>query len=96
MAKNKELGDKSLAKSLASASQMLRGLIPIAGVDVIREQFINGMGDEFRRTVEEKPLFTVDELISDALDSPDFMDLLKALDMGEKDLRLFASEALKQ
>jgi len=82
-------------KKLAIISATVRGYIPIAGVPVVRKQIINEIQSHLRGEVKKNPSVTADELLANALGTPDYMNLLKDLDMGERDLRFFASEALK-
>jgi len=84
-----ELGNKSLAYM----SRLVRGTIPIAGLDRVRKQVISGIEGDLRRAIKKNPSATIDSLIQDALNTPDYMALLKDLDMGEDHLRLLAKEA---
>lgn len=83
-------------KKLAVAANVLRSYIPMAGVGVVRRQLINAIEADLKKEVKKKPLVTADELLAKALGTPDYMALLKELDMGERDLRFFAGEALRQ
>jgi len=83
-------------KKLAVLSTQLRSYVPVAGVGVVRRQIVNEIESHLKTEVKKNPLVTADALLANALGTPDYMDLLKDLDMGEKDLRFFASEALKK
>lgn len=83
-------------KQLAILSATVRRYIPMAGVGVVRKQIVNEIESHLNREIKRNPKATVDELLSKALSTPDYMDLMKDLDMGEKDLRFFAGEALKK
>jgi len=82
-------------KKLAVLSATVRSYIPVAGVRVVRRQIVNSIEKDLNIAVKKNPKVTVDALLSKALNTPDYMDMLKDLDMGEKDLRFFATEALK-
>lgn len=88
----KELGNKSLAYT----SRFIRGLIPAAGVDAIRKRVISGIEGDLKRAIKKNKQATIDDLLKDALNTPDYMALLKDLDMSEEHLRLLAQEALKE
>ena len=85
----KELGNKSLAYM----SRFVRGTISIAGVDEVRKQVIGGIEGDLKRALHKNPSASIEELIQDALNTPDYMALLKELDMGVEHLRLLAWEA---
>lgn len=85
----KELG----SKSLAYMSRVVRGTIRIVGVDVARKQVIKGIeGDIERATKSKDASVAIEKLIQDALNTPDYMELLKELDMGEEHLRVLAKQ----
>tara|TARA_Y100000310_G_C20647056_1_gene797243 strand:- start:1371 stop:1730 length:360 start_codon:yes stop_codon:yes gene_type:complete len=84
-----ELGNKSLAYM----SRIARGLLRIHSVDVVRKQVIKGIEGDLKRGLTKNCKATIDELISDALKTPDYMKLLKELGMDETHLRLLAQEA---
>ncbi len=83
-------------KKLAIAANMVRSYIPLAGVGVVRKQIVKEIETDLKKRIKKTPLVTVNELLAKVLSTPDYMDLLKDLDMGEDDLRFFAGEALKQ
>lgn len=89
----KELGNASLAK----VARFTRGLIRIAGVDTVRKQVIKGIeGDLKRANSQPNPQEEVEKLISNAMATPEYVALLKDLDMGEEHLRILAQEALQK
>jgi len=86
-------------KKLAIAANFLQKLIPMGGargIGAVRQQTIKAIEDVLRERLKKNPLAKEEELLKPFLITPDFMDLLKKLDMGEKDLRFFAGEALKK
>lgn len=83
-------------KNLAVAANLLRTYIPMAGVGVVRGQIVNEINNDLKKEVKKNPSIAVDDLLANSLSTPDFMDLLKDLDLGEQDLRFFAGEALKK
>lgn len=85
----KELG----SKPLAYVSRITRGLIRVIGVDAARKRVISGIEGDLKRDIKKNPSTTVDDLIKDALRTPDYMALLKDFGMGEEHLRLSANEA---
>ena len=88
----KELG----SKSLAYVSKVIRGLIAVAGVDKTRKQVIKSIEDDLKRAIRKDPSATVDSLIREAVNTPDYMALLKDLGMNEEHLRLLATDALEK
>lgn len=88
----KELG----SRSLANISKVIRGLVAVAGVDKVRKQLIKGIEDDLKRAIRKDPSATVDSLIREAVNTPDYMALLKDLGMDEEHLRLLATEALER
>ena len=85
-----ELGNKSLAYT----SRFVRGLIPTAGVAVIRKRVIDSIESDLKRAIKKNHTATVDVLIRDVVNTPDYMALLKDLDMNEDHLHAMAQEAL--
>jgi len=83
-------------KNLAIAANMLKLLIPIGGIGVVRGRTNEVVERILKEKLKKNPTATVDDLVSVFLDTPDFMDLLKLVDMGEKDLRFFTGETLRQ
>lgn len=93
------IGNKPFAKGdkkLAVAANLLRSYIPMVGVGVIRRQIVNEIEAHLKKEIKKNPLVTADDLLANSLGTPDYMDLLKDLDLGEKDLRFFAGEALQK
>lgn len=83
-------------KNLAVAANLFQTLIGIAGVGVVRGQAIKAIEKMLEERIKKNPLAKADDLLGPILSTPDFMDLLKVLDLGETDLRFFADEALNK
>lgn len=83
-------GDRQLAK----ISKILMATIPVAGVDRVRKELIKGVEGDMKRAVKKNPSATVDELVAPALETPDYMALLKDLDMNIEHLKVIAREVL--
>jgi len=85
-------------KKLAIASNLIQKPIAMggAGVGVGRRLTLNVIDDVLKERLKKNPLAKEEELLKPFLSTPDFMDLLKELDMGERDLQFFAGEALKK
>lgn len=88
-------GDRNLAMA-TKFIQMARAMGGARGVGVARQQAINAIDDVLKEGFKKNPLAKEEDLLKPFLITPDFMDLLKALDLGERDLRFFAGEALKK
>jgi len=88
----KDLGNKSLAY----ISRFIRGTIPTAGKDAVRKRVITGIEGDLKRVIKKNPSATVEELIHDAVTTPDYMVLLKELDMDRSHLEVLAQEALRE
>lgn len=87
----KELGDKSLAFT----SRFIRGLIPTAGVGKVRKQVIKSIEDDIKRA-SKKGNQVVEDLIQNALSTPDYMELLKELGMNEDHIRTIQEEVMNE
>ncbi len=86
-------------RNLAIAANLLQKLIAMgggAGVGAVRQQTIRAIEGVLQERLKKNPLAKEEELLKPFLTTPDFMDLLKELDMGETDLRFFVGEALKK
>ena len=86
-------------KNLAIAANLLQKLIVMgrgAGIGAVRQQAVRLITEVLKERLKKNPLAKEEELLKPFLTTPDFMDLLKVLDMGERDLQFFASEALKK
>ena len=86
-------------RNLAIAANLLQKLIAMgggAGIGAVRQQTIKAIEDVLKERLKKNPSAKEEELLKPFLTTPDFMDLLKALDMGESDLQFFAGEALKK
>ena len=89
----KELGNKSLAY----LSRVVRGTIRIAGVDAVRKRVIKIIEDDMNRALKESnPEEAINKLIVEAMATPDYVELLKELDMDRSHLELLAQEALSR
>ncbi len=92
-------GAKSFArgdKNLAIVANLLQTLSGMAGAGVVRGQAIKAIEKVLEERIKKNPLAKADDLLAPILGTPDFMDLLKTLDLGERDLQFFAGEALKK
>jgi len=86
-------------RNLAIAANLLQKLIVMgrgAGIGAVRQQTIRAIEGVLQEGLKKNPLAKEEELLKPFLITPDFMDLLKELDMGERDLQFFAGEALKK
>jgi len=86
-------------RNLAIAANLLQKLIAMGGArgaGVVRQQTIKAIEDVLKERLKKNPSAKEEELLKPFLTTPDFMDLLKELDMGERDLKFFVSEALKK
>ena len=86
-------------RNLAIAANLLQKLIAMGGgvgIGAVRQQTIRAIEGVLKERLKKNPLAKEEELLRPFLITPDFMDLLKELDMGERDLQFFASEALKK
>ena len=86
-------------KNLAMAAKLFQNLIPMGrakGVGLVRQRAIKLIEGVLRERLKKNPLAKEEELLNPFLTTPDFMELLKVLDMGKKDLQFFAGEALKK
>jgi len=84
-------GDKKLAR----VALIVKGQIPAYGADTVRKQLINSIEGDIKRASKKKdPKAEVEKLINNAVSTPSYMDLLKALNMDERHLRYMAREVI--
>jgi len=96
------MGIRNLFKrqvSFTCMSRITRASIAIAGIDGVRKQVIKGIESDLKRIIKKHPEATIEELMQDdivqkALNTPDYVALLKDVGMGEAHIRLLAQEAL--
>lgn len=90
----KKLGNKSLSY----VAKVVRGTIRIAGVAQVRNQVIKGIESDIQNAIKENPdnpREAVEKLMKEAINTPDYMALLKDLSMDEYSLCVLVEEALK-
>ena len=83
-------------KKLAILSSTIRPYVQVAGVPVVRKQLIKEIEKDLKGQIKKTPLITADQLLSKALKTPEYMALLKDIELGETDLRFFANQALQK
>ena len=85
-------------KNLAIAANLIQKPIAMGGkgIGAGRRLTLNVIDDVLKEGLKKNPLAKEDELLKPFLTTPAFMDLLKTLDLGERDLQFFAGEALKK
>ena len=83
-----------MSKALFYMSRFLRAFISIEGVEKVRKKLIKGVEGDLRRAIKKNPQATVEELISPATETPEYMTLLDDLDMNIEHLRVLAREGL--
>ena len=90
----KEMGSKSLAE----LSKVLRATLMAAPTSKIalHNKVVSAIQGDLKRAIKKNPASTVDSLISVAANTPEYMDLLKDLDMDIETLKVLAQEALAQ
>lgn len=92
-------GNKSFAggdKNLAIASDLLHNFMDTMGVGVTRDKTVEATNRILDNKVKKNPQIEMDELLKIFKDTPAYMDLLKALDMGESDLLFLGNQALQK
>lgn len=85
-------GDRKLAKM----SQTVEAMIPNYGKRAVRTQVIKSIESDFKRKAKKGGQEAVEALIQNALQTPEYMRLLRRLDLDEPHLRVMAREALKK
>ena len=84
-------GDRKLAKM----SKMVITMIPTYGKRAVRLQVIKSIESDLKRKAKKGGKDAVEGLLENALRTPEYMRLLRKLDLGEPHLRVMAMEALK-
>ena len=84
-------GDRKLAKM----SLIVYGQISTYGKDVVRTQVIKSVEGDLKRAAKKGPE-KVEALVQNALQTPEYMRLLKRLGLEEPHIRVMAREALKE
>ena len=85
-------GDRKLAKM----SQIVMAQIPNYGKRAVRTQVIKSIESDFKKWSKKGGKDLVEEKIQNALRTPEYMQLLRKLDLNEIHLRIMAKEALKK
>ena len=83
-------GDRKLAK----LATIVEGQIDIYGKNVVRDQVIKSIESDMKRAAK-KGKDSTDALIKNALSTPEYMKLLRRLDLGEPNIIVMAREALR-
>lgn len=83
-------GDRKLAK----LSLMVEGQISTYGKDVLRTQVIKSVEGDLKRAAKKGPE-AVEVLVQNALQTPEYMHMLKRLGLEEPHVRVMAMSALK-
>ena len=83
----KELGNKSLAY----LARVTRATIALWGVDETRRKVIKSIEDDFKRA---KTAEKIDALIAEAMRTPEYMALLKDINLNGDHIQLLKQEAL--
>lgn len=84
-------GDRKLAK----LSMIVMAQIPLYGTRAVRLQVIKSIETDLKRKAKKGGEDAVEGMVENALGTPEYMKLLRKLDMGEPHLRVMAMEALK-
>jgi len=85
-------GDRKLAR----LSKLVMGQIPAYGKDVVRTQVIKSIESDFKRAAKKNGKAAIEKLIQNALSTPEYMQLLRRLNLEEPHIRVMAMEALKK
>ena len=83
-------------KNLAIASDLLQTFMPTMGAGATRQKTVEATNRILESKVKKNPQIEIEELLSIFKSTPAYMELLKALDMGENDLTFLAKEAVKK
>lgn len=90
-------GTKGGDKKLARLALFTKGMIPAYGADVVRKQLIKGIeGDIDRCLKKTNPKDEIDKMIANAMNTPDYVSLLKELNLNEDHLHYLADEGMKK
>ena len=83
-------GDRKLAKMCS----VVTAQIPLYGKNAVRVQVIKSIESDLKRAAG-KGADAMDKLLDNSLNTPEYMTLLRKLDLGETHLRVAAMEAKK-
>jgi len=84
-------GDRKLAKM----SLVVMAQIPLYGKIAVSKQLIKSIEADLKRKAKKGGNDAVESMLENALQTPEYMRLLRKLDMGEPHLRIMARAALK-
>lgn len=84
-------GDRKLAKM----SQIVMAQIPAYGTSAVRIQVIKGIESDLKRKAQRGGKDAVESLLQNALQTPEYVELLRKLGLQEPHLRVLAMEALR-
>lgn len=85
-----ELGSKTLSQ----VAVVVRASIPVVGVERTRTNLIKSIDNDLRRAARKGGQSAVDKLVNDALNTPQYVALLKDLGLNEDHIKLMAQEAI--
>lgn len=85
-------GDRKLAKM----SNIVIAQIPTYGKNVVRQQVIKGIESDLKRAVKKGGKEATEEVIQNALATPEYVKMLRKLDLNEPIVRVLAMEALNK
>lgn len=84
-------GDRKLAKM----SDIVMAQIPFYGTRAVRIQVIRSIESDLKRKAKKGGKEAVDNMLENALQTPEYMSLLHKLGLEEPHLRVMAMQALK-
>lgn len=84
-------GDRNLARM----SKMVIAQISTYGKDAVRTQVIKSIKGDLKRAAKKGGKDTVEKLIQNATETPEYMQLLHKLGLGKPEMRVMAMEVLK-
>ena len=84
-------GDRKLAKMCT----LVDAQIPVYGKNAVRTQMIKSIENDMKRTIRKSPE-AVDDLLANALATPEYVTLCHKLGLEEAHLRVLGMEAKKK
>ena len=85
-------GDRKLAKM----SLIVMGQIPVYGKNAVRSQVIKSVTSDLKRANKKGGADEIERKIRTAVRTPEYMRLLRKLDLGESHLRVMALDATRK
>lgn len=88
------VASKYMNDSLNNNARRLRKLIPLAGKPFVRSEFIKGTEQDIKDEIKQGK--TKEEILAPCYEAPEYLELLKDLDMNMTHIEVMTNNILKR